>query len=150
MKALITIFALILFTSTLFAQDYVAVNNIEIETEYRRKSSKKTTTKSSVSILATEIYETSNFDYRKFLKDAEELKERYRIGSETFTKKELIKLFRKGTRRSETVIEFETYLLNINPQFLKGISKRESVAIFNKFREGTLHAYLDSLPNGIF
>jgi hypothetical protein len=78
MKTLITIFALILFTSTLFAQDYVAINNIEIETEYRRKSSKKTTTKSSVSILATEIYETSNFDYRQFLKDAEELKETHK------------------------------------------------------------------------
>lgn len=149
MKTLITTFVIILVTSTLFAQDYATVDHSKIDTEYRRTTSKKTINRYSVSKLASEIYETSNFNYRNFLKDAEDSKKRYQIGTETYTKKELVKIFRKGARRSETVVEFEGYLTKINPQFLKGISEREAIDIFNKFRVGTFYAYIDSLPTGI-
>jgi hypothetical protein len=150
MKTLITTFAIILFTGSLLAQNYVAVNNNVIDTEFKKLPSKSVSKATSVSSFTTEIYGIASFQYRIFLKDAEDSKKYYQIGTEIYTKKELSKVFRKGAKRSENVIEFENYLTDINPIFLKDISKRETADIFTKFREGTLHAYLDSLPSGIF
>lgn len=149
MKTLITTIATLLLTVNLTAQNYVAVNTSNYETDVRTVSTKKISKTKSVSALTLEIYETSNFEYRTFLKDAEDSKKRYKIGQEVYSKKELVKIFRKGAKRSENVIEFEEFLTDYNPDFLKNVSERESVDIYNKFREGTLHAYLDSLPSGI-
>lgn len=149
MKTLITAFTVILFSSMSFAQTHVASHTIEMDTMYKSTSSKNTTKAASVSTLILEIYETSNFNYRTFLKNADASKAVYQINTETYTKKELTKIFRKGAKRNETVVEFEGYLNNMNPDFLKGISEKASVAVFNKFRKGTLHAYLDALPSDI-
>ncbi|MDO1501630.1 hypothetical protein Q2T40_15960 [Winogradskyella maritima] len=150
MKTLITTIVTLLLTVTLTAQNYVAVNTSNFETDVRTVSTKKISKTKSVSALTLEIYETSNFEYRTFLKDAEDAKKRYQIGREIYTKKELVKIFRKGARRSENVIEFEEFLTDYNPKFLNNVSERETADIFTKFREGTLHAYLDKLPSGIF
>ncbi|WP_299130978.1 hypothetical protein [uncultured Winogradskyella sp.] len=150
MKTLITTIVTLLLTVTLTAQNHVAVNTLNYETDVRTVSTKKISEIESVSALTLEIYETSNFEYRNFLKDAEDSHKRYQIGQEIYTKKELVKIFRKGARRSENVIEFEEFLTDYNPKFLNNVSELETVDIFTKFREGTLHAYLDTLPSGIF
>lgn len=148
MKTIYTTTVTLLFSISLLSQNYVAVNDTGIETNsYTNKRSEVLSKTESIHNLTLEIYNDLNFDYQDFLEDSENSKTRYRVGNQNYSKKELIKIFRKGARRSENVFEFEKFLEGINPEFVPDISERESDAIYYKFREGTLHAYLDGLSD---
>jgi hypothetical protein len=145
MKTLNTTIALLFFSITVFSQNYLVVNNSTTDNIYEKPRLRSIKKAKTIDSFTLEIYNNDDFDYRDFLSDSENSKVSYRIGTQSYTKKEIAKIFRKGARKSENIEEFEAYLNKINPKFVPNISERETEDIFTKFREGTLHAYLDEL-----
>ena len=149
MKTLIITTAILFFQSILFSQNYiVASNNVDND----RISFTRNRTISNSSVLAymsftDEVNMDADFEYRDFLRDSKKSKKTYRIGTERYSKEELTKIFRKGARKSENSTDFETYLNAQNPKLVLSLSQNEIETLFQKFREGTFQAYLDSLPS---
>lgn len=148
MKTIYTTIALLFFSIGLQSQNYVAIHTKVVDNNSFDDLKPRVFLKTkSINTLTLEIYNDQSFDYDQFLKDSENSITRYRAGNIIYTKRELIKIFRKGARKSENVLEFEKYLDGINSKIVPAISERESDAIFHKFREGRLHAYLDNLSS---
>ncbi len=150
MRTLLTTITFLIFATFSYSQTYIAANTSQL-IDYNREYYSNTKPDHARTITFTgEILQKTDFNYTRLLEASENATTTYSIGNEIYRKKELLKVFRKGARRSENIAEFKHYLQDRNPKFLDQLSERDTEAIFDTFREGTLHAYIDNLPKHIF
>lgn len=151
MKTLIITSAILFFHVNLVSQNYIiASNTVDVQGLHFTKNKTTLNTLASAYLsFADEVTTKSNFEYRNFLRDSKKSNRTYLVGNKRYSKEELTKIFRKGARKSEDAKEFEVYLRKENPKLASLISQNEIEVLFHKFREGTLHAYLDSLPSSL-
>ena len=100
-----------------------------------------------LSSFTLEIIDNEAFKYRKFLNESKKSNDIYAVGDETYHKKELVKLLRKGGRTSKTVKQFINFLSRENYSLSKELSSVELELLYQKFRDGTLDEYLEELPS---
>lgn len=138
MKTPYITFFTILLTSTLLSQQYLVSNT---STHYDGRHS------TSIPSFVVDVIDDTTFNYREFLDKNSDSQSLFRIGSERISKKELTKIFRKGSRKSESVEQFEGYLSNNYPRLSSQLSKMELKLLFEKFSQGTLNRYVNELPS---
>lgn len=139
MKTLYLTLAFLIFAASVNAQKYTMAYN-----DYSHKERAISNT-SSLSNFKKDVISKEKFAYRDFLKQTKNNKNAIQVGQQTFTKKELTKLLRKSALKADNIEEFENLLNKDNPQFTNDFSNTELQLIYQKFREGSLHKYIDDL-----
>ncbi|RMB62907.1 hypothetical protein EAX61_04855 [Dokdonia sinensis] len=138
MKTLYITFVTLVLTTSLLSQNYLVSNTTR---------SYKTQPSTSISSFVVEVIDDTTFDYREFLSQSSDSQSRFRIGSERVSKRELTKIFRKGSRKSENVGQFKNYLSENYPRLSSQLSTMEIGLLFEQFSKGTVTRYLNELPS---
>ncbi len=81
------------------------------------------------------------------MRESRKSNEKFQIGLQNLSKKELTKLFRNCARKSKNTKEFKEYLLDSNPEFLNYFSDSDTPGLYSKFKKGTLNQYVTDLMN---
>ncbi|WP_034917902.1 hypothetical protein [Gillisia sp. CAL575] len=93
------------------------------------------------------VISNEDFKYRTFLRESKKSTEKYHIGEQQFSKKELTKLLRNCARKSGDSKEFKQYLIDENPEFSTYFSDSHTPNLYTKFKKGTLNQYVIDLIN---
>jgi|GEM_PF-5963874 len=143
MNYLYTTIALLLFSVSVTAQNFITVSN--------RVATPETISASfhQISSFIFEIESEENFKYRAFLKEAKYSKKTYHISQERYTKRELVKLFRKAAIKADDGKEFRLLLTAENFNIANELSQEDMQSIFHLFRKDSLEKYLDDLSYGL-
>lgn len=139
MKTLFLTFALVVFSVSITAQDYKRDSNISLETE------PSVAHYNTLSNFIMDVLAKEKFKYRDFLNKSRKSKETYQIGQKIYTKKQLVQLLRNNARISIDQKEFDKLMMVENPQFASYFSNEELVTLYQKFRKGTIHKYVNDL-----
>ncbi len=96
---------------------------------------------------STKVISNENFKYRAFLRESRQSNEKFQIGQQHMSEKELTKLLRNCARKSNNPEEFKEYLMDSNPEFSNYFSDKQTQALYSKFKKGTLKQYVTDLIN---
>jgi hypothetical protein len=139
MKTLYITLLSILITGQTFSQDYIASNGNRLTS-----SSRSSTSLSSFTI---EVIDDESFSYTQFLNKSKESKSVYKVDGKQISKKELVKIFRKASRKSNEQQEFNKYLADHYSSIYNQLTPMELNALYSKFSEKTIARYLSTLPS---
>jgi hypothetical protein len=143
MKTLFTISAILLLTFTGYAQQIEHEQIIHLDQVDLQVQKDKPEAQTVYSIVR-EIEVEKDFDYREFLRMSRNENGNYILGVESFEKVELLKMLRKGARKSESVTEFKNYLDKTHPLLTINLEKSQLKTLYQKLRVQTLDEYLEN------
>ena len=139
MKTLFITLLSILITSQIFSQNYIASN--ENTPTSRARSS------TSLSSFTIEVIDNDDFSYSQFLAQSKVSKSVYKVNGEQISKKELVKIFRKVSRKSNEQQQFNNYLATTYSSIYSQLTPMELNTLYSKFSETTIANYLSALPS---
>ncbi|AWH74317.1 hypothetical protein DCS32_09135 [Dokdonia sp. Dokd-P16] len=139
MKTLYITLLSILITSQTFSQDYIASNGNKLTSTSRLST--------SLSSFTIEVIDDDSFNYTQFLSESKESKSVYRVDGKQISKKELVKIFRKASRKSNEQQEFNKYLATNYSSIYSQLTPMELKTLYSAFSEKRIATYLSSLPS---
>ncbi len=139
MKTLFILIALVVFSTSITAQEYPKVSKTSLITEPSFAQNNPS------SIFTKDVLEKENFKYRDFLNKSRKSEEIVQLGQKIYTIKQLGELLRKNSVKALNEREFVQLLVKDNNYFKKLFSNEELVLLYQKFREGSLNKYVDEL-----
>ena len=139
MKTLFITLLSIFITSQTFSQNYIASN--ENTPTSRARSS------TSLSSFTIEVIDNDDFSYSQFLAQSKVSKSVYKVNGEQISKKELVKIFRKVSRKSNEQQQFNNYLATTYSSIYSQLTPMELNTLYSKFSETTIANYLSALPS---
>ncbi len=141
MKTLFLTFALIVFSVSITAQDYKKDLNSSLKNE------PSVAQFNPLSDFTIDVITKEKFKYRDFVSKSRQSKDTYQIGQKVYSRIQLVELLRKNAKKSVDNVEFHKLLMQENPQFSSYFSNEEMVALYEKFRKGTIHKYVNDLAS---
>ncbi|CAM4013055.1 hypothetical protein [Gillisia hiemivivida] len=139
MKNLFLTIAIVLYSVSITAQ----MNFRAYKFTY--KEAIETVPENRITSYSTKVISNENFKYRAFLRESRKSNEKFQIGLQNLSKKELTKLLRNCARKSKNPEEFKDYLLDSNPEFSNYFSDSHTPVLYSKFNKGTLNQYVTDL-----
>ena len=139
MKTLFITLLSIFITSQTFSQNHIASN--ENTPTSRARSS------TSLSSFTIEVIDNDDFSYSQFLAQSKVSKSVYKVNGEQISKKELVKIFRKVSRKSNEQQQFNNYLATTYSSIYSQLTPMELNTLYSKFSETTIANYLSALPS---
>ena len=93
--------------------------------------------------MISKIVSNENFKYRKTIRKARRSKRELIFNGQLISEVEVLKLFKKAARKSESVDEFINYFNDRNQILLIEIERSIIVNLYDNVRKTTLNGYLD-------
>jgi len=130
---------------SLFISSYTYSQNHVASSKHFYRSRAKLTT--SLSSFTTEIVTDKHFNYSTFLYESKKSKAIYRVANEQISKEQLVKIFRKGSRKSSNKDQFFNYLLTKYNSIYNQLSIEDLNMLYTNFKDKRVEMYLDELPS---
>ena len=139
MKTLFITLLSIFITSQIFSQNYVASNGNTLIPKARSST--------SLSSFTIEVIDNDDFKYSQYLAQSKTSKSVYKVNGEQISKKELVKIFRKVSRKSNEQQQFNNHLATTYSSIYSQLTPMELNTLYSKFSEKTIANYLSALPS---
>lgn len=135
MKTLYITLLLFLITTTVVSQHYVTASyNPGI------KTASSTSTKREVSSKV-------DFTYYNFINATKNSKSHYKLGTTSLSNKSLTKIFKKNSRNSQNLKQYNYLLLSQYPLLYSKLSVQERSLLYLRYKKTSLKNYINQLPS---
>lgn len=87
------------------------------------------------------------FDFREELRLAKSNNTIYRFGDQKVSKVQLLKIFRKASRQSKSVQEFNDFFIDNELDYISSIDNETLAGVYRTIRPKTINGYFDTLKD---